>query len=146
MIDFDFGRDLTERSAGPDMTPMIDMIFQLLIFFLLTSFFILPAVNVALPRSRSPEAASPSALTLTVRRDGGLLLAGEPVRAEDLASLLSAALAGRSEPTLIIQADLGVAFGRVIEVMDAARAGGARDISFLVERAGAEGGTPPAGP
>ena len=38
MIEFDYGRDLTERSAGPDLTPMIDMIFQLLIFFLLTSF------------------------------------------------------------------------------------------------------------
>jgi biopolymer transport protein ExbD len=135
MIEFDFGGDLTERSAGPDLTPMIDMIFQLLIFFLLTSFLILPAVNVALPRSRSPEATSPSALTLTVRRDGSLLLAGEAVRAEDLPSLLSVALAGRTEPTLIIQADRGVAFGRVIAVMEAARAGGAREISFLVERA-----------
>jgi len=135
MIEFDFGGDLTERSAGPDLTPMIDMIFQLLIFFLLTSFLILPAVNVALPRSRSPEATPPSALTLTVRRDGSLLLAGEAVRAEDLPSLLSAALAGRTEPTLIIQADRSVAFGRVIEVMEAARAGGAREISFLVERA-----------
>ena len=42
MIDFEYGRNITEGSAGPDMTPMIDMIFQLLIFFLLTSFFILP--------------------------------------------------------------------------------------------------------
>lgn len=146
MIDFDYGTDLTERSSGPDMTPMIDMIFQLLIFFLLTSFFILPAVNVALPRSRDPEQAPPTALTLEVRADGSLHLAGEPVRAEDLASVLSAALAGRSEPELVIQADRGVPFGRVIEVMDSARAGGARDISFLVERVEEEGGTPPAGP
>ena len=136
MIDFDYGRDLTERSPGPDMTPMIDMIFQLLIFFLLTSFFILPAVNVALPRSRDPQSTPPSALTLSIARDGGLLLASQPVRSEDLPSLLSAALAGREARTLIIQADRGVDFGRVIEVMDSARAGGARDISFLVERAG----------
>jgi biopolymer transport protein ExbD len=134
MIEFDFGRDLTERSAGPDLTPMIDMIFQLLIFFLLTSFAILPAVNVALPRSRSSEPAPPAALTLTVRRDGSLMLAGRDVLFEDLPSLLSAALAGRDEPTLIVQADRGAAFGRVIEVMEAARAGGAKDISFLVER------------
>ena len=140
MIEFDFGRDLTERSAGPDLTPMIDMIFQLLIFFLLTSFLILPAVNVALPRSRNPEATPPAALTLTVRRDGSLLLAGQVVLVEDLPSLMSAALAGRVEPSIIVQADRGVAFGRVIEVMEAARAGGARDISFLVERAGSDGG------
>ena len=42
MIDFEYGRNITEAGTGPDMTPMIDMIFQLLIFFLLTSFFILP--------------------------------------------------------------------------------------------------------
>jgi len=135
MIEFDFGRDLTERGAGPDLTPMIDMIFQLLIFFLLTSFLIVPAVNVALPRSRSPEATPPAAMTLTVRQDGSLLLAGQTVLVEDLPSLISAALAGRSEAAIIMQADRGVAFGRVVEVMEAARSGGARDISFLVEPA-----------
>ena len=56
MIDFEYGRNVTEGGSGPDMTPMIDMIFQLLIFFLLTSFFIMPAVNVSLPKSRSTQA------------------------------------------------------------------------------------------
>lgn len=135
MIEFDYGRDLTERSAGPDLTPMIDVIFQLLIFFLLTSFLIIPAINVALPRSRSPEATPPSAVTLTVRRDGSLLLAGQAVGVEELPTLISAALAGRSEAALVVQADRGVAFGRVVEVMEAARSGGATDISFLVEAA-----------
>jgi len=146
VIEFDFGKDLTERSAGMDLTPMIDMIFQLLIFFLLTSFAILPAVNVALPRSRNPEAAPPTALSLTIRRDGSLQLAGQEVREGDLPSLLSAAFEGREERALILQADRGVAFGRVIEVMEAARAGGAQNISFLVEHAGQEGAGPPAGP
>ena len=135
MIEFDYGRDLTERSAGPDLTPMIDVIFQLLIFFLLTSFLIIPAINVSLPRSRSPEATPPSALTLTVRQDGSLLLAGQEVGVEELPSLVSAALAGRSEAALVVQADRGVAFGRVVEVMEAARSGGATDISFLVQPA-----------
>jgi biopolymer transport protein ExbD len=133
MIELDYGRDLTERGAGPDLTPMIDMIFQLLIFFLLTSFLLVPAVNVALPRSRSPEATPPSTLTLTVRQDGSLLLAGQSVLVEDLPSLISAAMAGKTERTLIVQADRGVAFGRVVEVMEAARSGGAQDISFLVQ-------------
>ncbi len=135
MIEFDYGKDLTERSASPDLTPMIDMIFQLLIFFLLTSFLLVPAINVALPRSRNPESTPPAAVTLTVRQDGSLLLAGQAVQVEDLPSLVSAALAGRSDAALLVQADRGVAFGRVVEVMEAARSGGARDISFLVEPA-----------
>jgi biopolymer transport protein ExbD len=134
MIDFEYGRDLTEGGTGPDMTPMIDMIFQLLIFFLLTSFFILPAVNVALPRSRSQQTQPPSALSLTIERDGGLLLAGRRVEMDELAALLATALVQRDDRTVVIQSDRGVPFGRVVQVMEAARDGGAQDISFLVER------------
>jgi biopolymer transport protein ExbD len=100
-------------------------------------------VNVALPRSRNPEAVPPTALNLTIRRDGSLELAGREVRAADLPSILATAFQGKEERTLIIQADRGVAFGRVIEVMEAARSGGAQDISFLVEPAGqGEAGAP----
>jgi biopolymer transport protein ExbD len=134
MIDFEYGRDLTEGGTGPDMTPMIDMIFQLLIFFLLTSFFILPAVNVALPRSRSQQTQPPSALSLTIERDGGLLLAGRRVEMDELAALLATALVQRDDRTVVIQSDRAVPFGRVVQVMEAARDGGAQDISFLVER------------
>jgi biopolymer transport protein ExbD len=134
MIDFEYGRDLTEGGTGPDMTPMIDMIFQLLIFFLLTSFFILPAVSVALPRSRSQQTQPPSALSLTIERDGGLLLAGRRVEMGELQALLATALVQRNDRTVVIQSDRGVPFGRVVQVMEAARDGGAQDISFLVER------------
>jgi biopolymer transport protein ExbD len=134
MIDFEYGRDLTERGTGPDMTPMIDMIFQLLIFFLLTSFFILPAVSVALPRSRTPQVQPPTALILTVERDGRLLLEGRAVGMEELPALLATALVQREDRTVVIQSDRGVPFGRVVQVMEAARDGGAQEISFLVER------------
>ena len=134
MIDFEYGRNITEGGSGPDMTPMIDMIFRLLIFFLLTSFFIMPAVNVSLPKSRSTQAQPPGSLVLTVERDGNLELAGQPVSLRDLPGLLGAALERRNDRTVLIQSDRGVAFGRVVEVMEAAREGGAGEISFLVER------------
>ena len=134
MIDFEYGRNITEGGSGPDMTPMIDMIFQLLIFFLLTSFFIMPAVNVSLPKSRSTQAQPPGSLVLTVERDGNLELAGQPVSLRDLPGLLGAALERRTDRTVLIQSDRGVAFGRVVEVMEAVREAGAGEISFLVER------------
>jgi len=134
MIDFEYGRNITEGGAWPDMTPMIDMIFQLLIFFLLTSFFILPAVNVALPKSRSTETRPPSSLILTIESDGSIGLAGRSVATRDLAPLLSAALARTPDRTVVIQSDRGVPFGRVVEVMEAARDAGAQEISFMVEQ------------
>jgi biopolymer transport protein ExbD len=134
MIDFEYGRNITDGGAWPDMTPMIDMIFQLLIFFLLTSFFILPAVNIDLPESRSTEARPPSSLILTIEPDGSVGLAGRRVEMRDLAALLSAALERTPDRIVVIQSDRGVPFGRVVEVMEAARDGGAQEISFLVDR------------
>ncbi|MCX7038992.1 MAG: biopolymer transporter ExbD, partial [Spirochaetes bacterium] len=96
--------------------------------------FILPAVSVALPRSRSLQVQPPSALILTVERDGRLLLEGRAVGMEELPALLATALIQREDQTVVIQSDRGVSFGRVVQVMEAARDGGAQEISFLVER------------
>jgi biopolymer transport protein ExbD len=134
MIEFEYGRNITEGSAGPDMTPMIDMIFQLLIFFLLTSFFIMPEVNVSLPKSRSAQSQPPGSLVLTVERDGNVRLAGQPVSLRDLPAVVGAALARRTDRSVLIQSDRGVAFGRVVEVVEAVQDAGAGEISFLVER------------
>jgi biopolymer transport protein ExbD len=134
MIEFEYGRNITEGGAWPDMTPMIDMIFQLLIFFLLTSFFIMPAVNVSLPKSRTAQTQPPGSLVLTVEHDGNVRLAGQPVSLRDLPAVVGAALARRTDRTVLIQSDRGVAFGRVVEVMEVAREAGAGEISFLVER------------
>jgi len=134
MIDFEYGRNITDGGAWPDMTPMIDMIFQLLIFFLLTSFFILPVVNLDLPKSRGAEAHPPGSLVLTIRPDGSIELAGQRVATRDVAPLLSAALARAPGRAVVIQSDRRVPFGSVVEVMQAARDGGAQEISFMVER------------
>jgi len=134
MIEFEYGRNITDGGAWPDMTPMIDMIFQLLIFFLLTSFFILPAVDIDLPKSRGTEPHPPSSLVITIQSDGSIELAGRRVAARELAPLLSAALARAPERTVVIQSDRRVPFGSVVEVMQAARDGGAQEISFMVER------------
>lgn len=136
MIQFDYGADLVGRDSGPDLTPMIDTIFLLLIFFLLTSFFFRPALDVSLPQSREPDTVPQHAPTVTLRADGSLSLEGQSLEARDLAGALGALYAGVSETDekdLIIQADQGVPFGRVVEVMERAREGGAQDIAFLVE-------------
>jgi biopolymer transport protein ExbD len=138
VIQFDYGADLVGRDAGPDLTPMIDMIFLLLIFFLLTSFFFLPALNVSLPRSQEPEAGQRGAPTVTLHADGSLSLQGQPLQARDLGPTLSAlyaASSGESQRALIIEADRRVPFGRVVQVMEAARGGGAQEIAFMVEPA-----------
>jgi len=130
VIRFDYGADLVGRESGPDLTPMLDMVF------LLTSFFFLPALDVSLPQSREPQTAPPQAPTVTLRADGSLALQGQALEARDLAAALGALYAAtEGGRDLIIQADRRVPFGRVVQVMERAREGGAREIAFLVEPA-----------
>lgn len=135
MIEFDYGKDITERSEGPDLTPMIDMIFLLLIFFLLTSFFVLPTLNVSLPQSRSAESKVPPALTVTIQSDGTLLFQGQLIAEPTLLTRLREIYAQQAEKAVIIQADKRVPFGRVVQVMELSKKAGVQDLSFLVERA-----------
>ena len=136
MIEFDYDRDIVEPGRGPDLTPLIDMVFILLVFFLLTSFVLFPSIEITLPQSGSAESPGPADLVVSVRADGSLLLNGEPVDEGTLRRELTARdfdSQGESAAVVVIQSDRRVSFGRVIEVMDLCRESGAREISFLVE-------------
>lgn len=136
MIEFDYDRDIVEPGRGPDLTPLIDMVFILLVFFLLTSFVLFPSLEITLPETESVETPRPTGLVIGIRADGALLLNNRQIDEPSLRRDLSARYVGSSRDStgeLMIQADRRVPFGRVIEVMDLCRESGVRDISFLVE-------------
>ncbi len=139
MIEFEVERQLVERSRGPDLTPMIDMVFLLLIFFLLTSYVILPSIQVNLPEAQTALVRETPDLSLTIREDGSLYLNEESISRQRLEQALREAFArssGETRPTgIVIQSDRRVPFGFVVEIMDLAKKAGAEDISFLVETA-----------
>lgn len=133
MIEFHTEQDLVEPGRGPDLTPLIDMVFLLLVFFLLTSFVIQPSVDVALPETSYGEIDEPAPITITVRMDGTLLLNGENVSADTLPSRLQS-FGEHLQQEVIIQADRRVAFGRVVQIMDLCKKAGTEEVSFLVEQ------------
>ena len=108
-----------------DMTPLIDMVFQLLIFFLLTTTF---AVNVKeggleldLPRAKSKQIPSmASHLVVAVLKDGRTVVGGEELSQDGLRSKLMGIHKDKPETLVIVQADRVVPHWRVVEVMDIA--------------------------
>jgi len=144
VIEFEEERHLVERSRGPDLTPMIDMVFLLLIFFLLTSYVILPSIQVNLPESETARVIEHAELSLTIREDRSLYLNDEAISKNRLEEALRAifsrgpvaerpkGIGGR--PTgIVIQSDRRVPFGFVVQIMDLTKKAGAEQISFLVE-------------
>jgi biopolymer transport protein ExbD len=134
MIEFEEFEETISKGSGPDLTPLIDMVFLLLIFFLLTSFLTRPIIPVVLPEAEIAELSKDQDISVTVRRDGSLLLNGEEISDEKLARTLKRLYTYRQSRELIIQSDKEVHFGRVVEVMDISKKSGARTISFLVEQ------------
>jgi biopolymer transport protein ExbD len=116
---------------------MIDMVFLLLIFFLLTSYVILPSIQVNLPEAQTARIRETPDLSLTIREDGSLYLNEESISKQRLEQVLREAFAQSSGEArragVVIQSDRGVSFGFVVEIMDLAKKAGAEDISFLVE-------------
>lgn len=116
------------------LTPLIDVVFILLLFFMLTSTFVeRTAVDVSTP-SAAPSAADPADI-LRIRLDGaGLQVNGAPVPVESLAATL--AEQPRDTGGVIIEVVPGVPLDDTVAVMDIARAADLGPLSLIRGRAG----------
>lgn len=116
------------------MTPMIDMVFLLLIFFLLTSVFSLPAVKTKLPESSTAQQVKQDELTVVVKSDGSVYLNDYPVDDIHLRMMLGKKLAAADEKIVNVSADESVDFGKIVRVMDIAKESGAESVAFLTDK------------
>lgn len=141
-------RFATRRRADPlvDVTPMIDIVFQLVLFFMVSTTFIEnnPGFQVDLPRS-SAQAVVTEKDDLNVWMtcgqklgdgtctEGSVYVNEEPVTVATLEALFDRAAEKDRDTLVIVKADVGVAHGRVVKVMDLARVAGLTRIAIATE-------------
>lgn len=117
------------NAAVVDITALVDVVFQLLIFFLLTSSYVsqssasAPQVPVELPESSLEATAQPAQdLSIVVKSSGEIFLGGdEEVSIEELAVRLARAQAENAKTVVLIRGDQNVPYGRIAQVMAVAR-------------------------
>ena len=121
---------------------LTDIVFLLLIFFLLSSTYILqPGIKVDLPEAQVVETVERQTLTVTIPISGGVYLNDEPVSLAELPARLQQELAGGADKDIILRADGDIPFKRAVEIMDIAKRVGVG--RFLVAtRTREEGDTP----
>ncbi len=103
-----------------DIAPLIDVVFLLLIFFMLTSSFIFqPGIRVNLPKAVTSEVLHKELLVVTVTENNEVFIDERPVTTEELISRITVA-ADEGQP-LLIKADQNSNLGKVIEVWDICR-------------------------
>lgn len=111
------------KKARIEIIPMIDTIFFLLVFFMISTLSMsqYKGMPVNLPKAASGRQAPAESAAITIDKDDRLFLDKQPVDKSALGDLLRRHLLKNPELLVVINADDGVAHGRVVEVMDIAR-------------------------
>ena len=106
-----------------NILPMIDVIFSILAFFIISSLFLTRSqgLPVDLPSAQTAEPKQSVQLNITIEPDGKLFLDRQPIALENLKGALIEKIAPDSESVVIINADTKVEHGTVVKVMDRLR-------------------------
>ena len=121
-----------------DITPLIDVVFLLLIFFMVsTTFDHNSEINITLPTSsKEITEAKPNAVNVGLDAQGNVYINNKALvnaQLETIKNALSEALVGLDEPPIIISADANATHQSVVKVMDAARQLNLARITFATQ-------------
>lgn len=118
-----------------DPTPMTDVIFNLVIFFMIGASFGLPqAINVKLPSTRTAEMALEKDIVVTIEKDGKISLNNVAVSLEDFDDRLKTKLKSHKDKIVIVRADKEARHGIVVEIMDRAKLAGAEKLAIATDK------------
>lgn len=123
-----------EDSAGIDMSPLIDMVFILLIFFIVTTTFVQETgVEVHKPQAASAASLDKNSILIAITEQGQIVYGGKEISLGAVRPLVKR-LSSESQPmSVIIQADQNARMGIATRVIDEATLGGAKDVSLATE-------------
>lgn len=115
-------RESLTRDEGPDLTPLIDCVFLLLIFFMVTTVFKQPySLQVELPQARQATIVEEKKLVASIDKSGAMELNRQLVSMAKLPTLLAREKETTRSLTLIIRTDKKTRHGLVLEVMEIAK-------------------------
>ena len=115
--------DEPESSPQINIVPMIDVVFAVLAFFLVSSLYLSrnEGLTVSLPGAQTGTVQPQLSIVVTVAVSGALAVGGQPVSDDQLLGVVQAQLPATVGNVVIIQADQAVPHGRVVAVMDQLR-------------------------
>jgi biopolymer transport protein ExbD len=123
------------KKARIEIIPMIDTIFFLLVFFMISTLSMsqFTGVQVNLPKAASGSQPPTETVVISRTKEGQLFFNKTEVSRESLLQSLTAELAKNPELLVVINADDGVQHGNVVEIMDQARQIGVTRLSIAVK-------------
>jgi biopolymer transport protein ExbD len=127
MQDIDDGSQ--EEESEINLTPMLDVVFIMLIFFIVTAVFVKePGVEIERPEALTAFQAGAGSIYVAVTPQDEIWIDGDPVEPSEVRYSIERLSKESPEAGVVIKADAGARNELVIRVMDAAKAAGVNDI------------------
>ena len=130
---FDGNEEALGTKAEINMSPLIDMTFLLLIFFMVTAVFVQESgVKVNKPRAATADSLAQENLLITLAKDGGVHYGGREILPSQLPSIVKSVQGGKLP--VVIVADEGTPTGTLVRIIDLCRLGGAVEVNIAASR------------
>lgn len=124
-----------ESSAEVNIAPLLDMVFILLIFFVITTNFSRQSgVEVQKPKAQTAVYQGQKTILVGISREGSIHIHGRQVNLEKLTRIVSSEIARRPTANVVIVADRASMLGRAVEVMDACILAGVKKVSVAADK------------
>jgi biopolymer transport protein ExbD len=114
-----------------DMAPLIDVVFLLLIFFMLTSSFAPPAVPLTLPKAASGAPSETAKVVVSLDQAGGISISENPITESEFETSLRAALDQNATTTVHFRGDTSIDYGVFLKLISRARNAGASQFHLV---------------
>ncbi|HHS14302.1 MAG TPA: biopolymer transporter ExbD [bacterium] len=122
-------REKKKKRVIINITSLVDVLFLLLIFFIVSSTFIeQPGMKLDLPETSGQPPVRVEGVVLSITADGAMYLNDDPVTLENLKDRLKPLIKNLGEEGLMLKADEAVRYGLVVEAMDTARLAGVQKL------------------
>lgn len=117
--------------------PMIDIIFFLLVFFMMSTLYMVEqhTIPVNLPKASAAQQDKPQSINITVLENGNVMFNQEEIPVDLLAKRVNLELGKQTDTVFILRGDKQVPYGQVITVLDELKLSGAQRVAVAVEKA-----------
>lgn len=125
-----------ERQPRLMIIPMIDIIFFLLVFFMMSTLYMVEqrTIPLNLPQAATSQADAPRSVSVSVTQDGRILFEQEEIPQQFLQKRVQAELAKQGNLTFVLRSDKQAEYGKVIAVLDELKLAGVQHVAIATER------------
>ncbi|MEX2178056.1 MAG: biopolymer transporter ExbD [Gemmatimonadaceae bacterium] len=126
-------RERLELNSEINVVNLIDVMLLLLVVFMITAPMMTGGLDIRLPPANARPLETRSGLTVSITREGRILVDETPMSFEEFRTVFQAMASERGQQGLYLRADAGVQYGLVVRVLATMRAAGVGDVGLMTE-------------